>query len=116
MTCTTCDGSSTALSTLTAAKIDVVVDHDVDPKANTIEFAVVSLGTTPGGGDWLAGSWIDADADSVTDKATGNGGLFGWLARTGVVGPLAAGDYALWVQIAGGGETWADVVDDVTVA
>ena len=60
MTCTTCDGSSTALSTLTAAKIDVVVDHDVDPKANTIEFAVVSLGTTS------PEAWICASVCSYT--------------------------------------------------
>ena len=115
MSCTHCGGSATALSTLSSTKLDVVVDHDVDPKAATIEFAVVASGATPGGGDWAAGVWVDADADTVTDKATGREGLYGWLARTGIVGPLAEGDWVLWVKISSGGEEWVATVDDLDV-
>jgi hypothetical protein len=116
MSCSSCDGGPLTLSTLSASSFQVVVDHDTDPQAATIEFATTATGAIPGAGDWSAGSWIDDDADTVTDKGSGRSGLFGWLARTPIVGPLTEGSYSLWVRISsGGGEQWVETVDTLLV-
>lgn len=115
MTCSACSSDPLVLSTLNSSSFHVVIDHDTDPGAATIEFATVATGSVPGGGDWSAGAWVDEDADTVTDQGSGRGGLFGWLASTPVVGPLAEGSYSLWVKISSGGEEWVQVVDTLTV-
>jgi hypothetical protein len=115
MTCSACGSEPLTLSTLNASSFHVVVDHDADPGAATIEFATVTAGSVPDVGDWSAGGWVDEDADTVTDKGSGRGGLYGWLARTPVVGPLTEGSYSLWVKITSGGEEWVSVVDTLVV-
>jgi hypothetical protein len=113
---TTCTTQSIEWSTLTSARLDVVVDTDHDPHLASVEFAVVPIGTQPGGASWEAGTWVDYDSDLVTDKAASRDGIYGWLARTHLIGPLTDGAHVLWVRLtSGGGEQWVSPIDTIIV-
>lgn len=113
MSCTT---TNLLWNTLNAEQLDVIVDTPTDPGSSTVEFSVVDIADQPAGGSWTAGTWIDLDTDLETDRASSRDGIFGWVARTPVIGPLAAGTYGLWIRISsGGGVQFVDRIDTIVV-
>jgi len=109
--------SSLELSTLTEARLSVIVDTDDDPQLTGVSFAVMDVGAAPEVADWNAGTWADDDGDSATDKGSSRDGIFGWEARTHLIGPLAAGTLVLWIKIAHGvDELWISPVDTLLIS